>query len=194
MRILVTILTVLGALAAASLILVYSGTYDVAADRPTGRWERWLLRTAQERSVARSSREIEAPDLADLSRIQAGAEHFAEMCQGCHGAPGLDRSEIGQGLNPRAPNLSTSAGEKEPAQLFWIVKHGIKMTGMPAFGATHSDDQVWSIVAFASQLPKMSPGEYQAQTTVAETWGGGHSHDEDEHDREEAADDHSHSQ
>lgn len=196
MRILGIALAVLLVLAALVMILVYSGTYDVAADQPSGAVESWLLGSAQKRSVARAAAGIAVPNLTDPSRIREGAEHYAQMCQGCHGAPGRERSEIGMGLNPIPPDLAVAADEWQPSELFWMVKHGIKMTGMPAFGGTHGDDQVWSLVAFVSQLPKMSSAEYVVRTTAAETSGGaapaegeepgegsktGHSHDEQGH-------------
>jgi len=191
MRILVTILAVLVVLAALVVVGVYSGAYDVAADVPHGSLARWLFSTTQDRSVHRAAAGIEAPPLDDSARIAEGAEHYHAMCQGCHGAPGVERSEIGQGLNPRAPNLAHSAREWSPAELFWMTKHGIKMTGMPSFGKTHDDEKIWSIVAFVHQLPEMSPAEYRAQTAAAEGEGG-HSHGEGEDDEGEEEAGHSH--
>ena len=105
------------------------------------------------------------------------------MCATCHGAPGVKISEIGQGLNPYPPELVRESAEEEPAELFWIVKHGIKMTGMPAFGATHSDEEIWDIVAFMKRMSKLSPQEYQALVQEAGLGeAGGHEH---EHGAEE---------
>jgi mono/diheme cytochrome c family protein len=84
-----------------------------------------------------------------------------DMCGGCHGGPSVERSEIGKGLNPQAPDLADAVPAWSPRQLFWIVKNGLKMTGMPSFGKTHDDNQVWSIVAFIEQLPGMSYEQYQ---------------------------------
>jgi len=179
MRILLTILAVLVVLAGLALAGVYSGAYDVAADVPHGAVARWFLSTTQDRSVEHAAAGIEAPALDDPAQIALGAAHFHEMCEGCHGAPGIERSEIGQGLNPRAPSLSRSAREWSPGELFWMVKHGIKMTGMPAFGPTHDDPAIWSIVAFVHQLPDMSPAEYQAQTAAAGRMPDEHEHHHD---------------
>jgi mono/diheme cytochrome c family protein len=93
--------------------------------------------------------------------IEEGFEHYDEMCTTCHCGPGIERSEIGKGLNPRAPDLAKAIKAWAPRQLFWIVKHGVKMTGMPSFSVTHNDEQIWSIVAFIEKLPDMSPEQYQ---------------------------------
>ena len=83
------------------------------------------------------------------------------MCTGCHGGPGIERSEIGKSLNPQALDLSNAAKSWTPPQLFWIVKNGVRMTGMPAFGATHNDDQAWNIVSFIEKLLEISPEQHQ---------------------------------
>ncbi|MEP0546346.1 MAG: cytochrome c [Rhodothermales bacterium] len=87
------------------------------------------------------------------------------MCQTCHGAPGHERSVIGEGMAPKPPRLSEEAEEWEPEEVYWIIAHGIKMAGMPAFGPTHSDEELWEIVAFAERLPEMTEAEYAALTT-----------------------------
>ena len=93
--------------------------------------------------------------------VKDGFDHYEDMCGGCHGGPSVERSEIGKGLNPQAPDLADAVRAWSPRQLFWIVKNGLKMTGMPSFGKTHDDNQVWSIVAFIEQLPGMSYEQYQ---------------------------------
>ena len=82
------------------------------------------------------------------------------MCVTCHGAPGVDASEAGEGLNPPAPDLTTGKVQKRTdGELFWLVQSGIRMTGMPAFGPTHKDEEIWKIVAFLRRLPALSPDE-----------------------------------
>jgi len=93
------------------------------------------------------------------------------MCSGCHLAPGLEKTEISQGLYPSAPELSRG-NDLTPAEQFWVLKHGIKMTGMPAWGPTHDDDLLWDIVAFVQKLPTLSPEQYQ---TIVKSSGEGHS-------------------
>jgi mono/diheme cytochrome c family protein len=159
------LLATLGAMLAivvAGAFAVYLGAYDFAADVPHTQPVYWLLEEARERSIEIRSEGIAVPDdLSDPKRVQLGAGHYAEICAGCHLAPGMKRTEIARGLYPRAPELRrvTDLG---PAEAFWVVKHGIKMTGMPAWGVTHSDEQLWDIVAFLQKLPELTPEQYQA--------------------------------
>jgi mono/diheme cytochrome c family protein len=158
----------LALIAAAGLLFLYSGLYDVAADvEHTGPVE-WVLSTTQSRSVHRRAEEVRPPAwLAqpDPGVLRTGLVHYHEMCVTCHGAPGIGLSEIAQGLNPAPPELSHEA--EEPGELFWVTKHGIKMTGMPAFGVTHSDEEIWAIVAFLQQMPQMTKEQYQARLVEA---------------------------
>ena len=85
------------------------------------------------------------------------------MCSGCHGAPGEKPDELAEGLYPEPPELYKDVEEGEAQESFWIIKNGIKMTSMPAYGPTHSDEKIWAITAFVTQqLPKMTPDQYKA--------------------------------
>jgi mono/diheme cytochrome c family protein len=150
------------AIVAAGALAVCLGAYDFAADVPHTQPVYWLLETARDRSIEVRAKGIIAPgDLSDPKRIQLGAGHYAAMCAGCHLAPGMKRTEIARGLYPRAPELRrvTDLG---PAEAFWVVKHGIKMTGMPAWGVTHDDEMLWDVVAFLQKLPELTPEQYRA--------------------------------
>ncbi|HLW74694.1 MAG TPA: cytochrome c, partial [Gammaproteobacteria bacterium] len=105
---------------------------------------------------------ITVPVLTDPVMVEQGFDHYHEMCEGCHLAPGIEDSELRSGLNPQPPLLYKTVPHSSPAELFWTVKNGIKMTGMPAWGVTHDDAKIWAIVAFLEQLPKMTPEQYQA--------------------------------
>ncbi len=145
-----------------AIIAIYGGLYNVAADIPHAQPVFWLLETARERSVALRAAEIDVPgDLDNAYRIASGAGQYANMCAGCHLAPGMKRTEMSRGLYPRAPELRRGS-DMTAAEEFWVVKHGIKATGMPAWGVTHSDDLLWDVVAFLRRLPDLSPEEYQA--------------------------------
>ena len=142
--------------------VIYAGIYNIAADAPHTEGVYWLLKKVRERSVAVRAEDIAVPtNLGNQERIVSGAAQYAEMCSGCHLAPGMRRTEISRGLYPRAPELWRGT-ELSPAEEFWVVKHGIKMTGMPAWGVTHEDDILWDIVAFLRQLPKLTADEYQS--------------------------------
>ncbi len=148
-------------------VAIYLGIYNIAADAPHTRLTYRLLENLRDKSIAARARSITVPkDLADPKRISAGAGLYTEMCSGCHLAPGMEKTEISQGLYPRAPELSR-ASDHSPAQQFWIIKHGIKMTAMPAWGKTHDDRLIWDMVAFVQQLPKLSPAQYQEMTKSA---------------------------
>ncbi|MEX2365632.1 MAG: cytochrome c, partial [Pseudohongiellaceae bacterium] len=99
------------------------------------------------------------------------------MCVGCHLAPGKDTSEIHQGLSPQPPKLAKRAKQRTLEEIFWVTRHGIKMTGMPAWGVTHDDTQLWAIAAFVKQLPELSAEQYQAMKQQAVDDG----HHQDDH-------------
>jgi len=150
----------------------YSGLYDIAASSPHGGFTSWLLSTTSDASIERRADDVSVPNLDDDKLILAGINDFDSMCIDCHGAPGKKPAALGQGLNPPAPDLAEEAAEMTPAELFWVTKHGIKMTGMPAWGATHDDDALWPVVAFMIRLPDLDADGYQALLARAE--GQGH--------------------
>jgi mono/diheme cytochrome c family protein len=147
-------------LLAVALAVTYSGSYNVAANVPDVGIVNWLLSTNMRRSVVRHARSVNAP--AQLSEQQAkdGLRIYKETCIYCHGAPGKDPGDIGKGLNPEPPYLPDTVSRWSSAELFWIIKHGIKMTGMASYGAVHKDEEIWNLVAFVQRLPKMTPEQY----------------------------------
>lgn len=158
------ILLVVGLLA--GVLVVTTGAYNVAADSPHAGLTRALLTFARERSIEEHASVITVPSLANAEMIADGAADYDAMCTSCHLAPGLAENEMRPGMNPMPPLLARlPAGN--PAQQFWVIKHGIKMTGMPAWGVTHSDDEIWNMVAFLQKLPKLSPAAYRALTAKA---------------------------
>jgi mono/diheme cytochrome c family protein len=154
---------IIGALATIVIIafagaaFVFSGGYNVAATDAHAGLTRWVLNTAMERSVSSRATSVKAPAQFTDEQVKSGFSEFNEMCVGCHGAPGKERGETGKGLNPSPPDLVQHASHWSNAEVFWIIKNGIKMTGMPAFGPTHSDDRLWTLVAFVKKLPQLSP-------------------------------------
>jgi mono/diheme cytochrome c family protein len=162
--------------------LIYSGLYDVAATTPHWAVTRWTLETARIRSIKGHAAGIEAPlGLDDPAKILIGVEHFAAHCAVCHGAPGVPKGDIARGLYPSPPDLGKTVPLYSPAELFWILQHGIKMTGMPAW-SDHSDGELWATVAFLEKLPGMSEQDY-ANLVMASLAQGGHRHpDSADHD------------
>lgn len=172
MKTLIRLGTAVIIVAAGIVAFAYSGIYDVAASGSDSGFTNWFLSTTRTESVERRARDINVPDLSDDALALAGINDFNAMCVGCHGAPGIDPEAMGMGLNPPAPDLAMEAAEKSAAELFWVTKNGIKMTGMPAWGATHGDDAIWPVVAFMKKLPELNAGGYQQMLTAA----AGHGH------------------
>jgi mono/diheme cytochrome c family protein len=172
----VAVTAVVGILA--GLAFIYSGAFDAAADQPHSGLVFFLAQTARERSIAVRSKDINVPNLAEPKAIAAGASEYAEMCTGCHMAPGMEDNEMRSGLYPYPPNLADHrrAVERDPlavnasaARQFWIIKHGIKMSAMPAWGETHDDATIWTIVAFLQKLPTLTPEQYGEMTKESES-------------------------
>ena len=170
----------------AAVAVIYTGFYDVAATRRIGRVTRWLLETARMRSIKAHAAGIQAPaGLDDPAKVLIGVEHFAAHCAVCHGAPGVPKGDIARGLYPPPPDLANTAPLYSPGELFWIIKHGIKMTGMPAW-SDHSDEELWATVAFLKKLPGMSEQDYAKLVMSTMQQGGGqHRHGASEDGRTE---------
>lgn len=147
--------------AVAGLIIMFSGIYDVAATKHHSAPVAWALDQAMTASVDHHASSVKVIEQNDRADTLAGFVRFDNLCVPCHGAPGIERSDAGKGLYPRGPDLVEAESTWTDAQLFWIIKHGIKDTGMPAFSLTHSDVQIWSIVAFLRYLPEVTPQDYK---------------------------------
>jgi len=147
-------------LAVAGLAYIYSGRYDISATTPHWTIVKRLISITVDHSVKHHAEGITAPNLDDTAMVRLGFEHYQEMCVDCHGAPGVKPEEFAQGLYPKAPRLKHPAEEWSPAELYWMTKYGIKMSGMPAFGDTHNEHELWSIVAFLKKLPSMDSAAY----------------------------------
>ena len=161
--IVITLLVLLGCVVVGGALFIWSGVYDVSARVPHWKLTFMLLEATREQSVSAHSRGLTAPPLGDPARIKAGFPHFHEMCRLCHRASGYHRVEFAEGLYPRPPHLASHEirNETSDAELFWIVQNGLKMTGMPAFGGTHTPEQIWSIVAFVRKLPQLNAASYK---------------------------------
>jgi mono/diheme cytochrome c family protein len=163
MKFLAGFLTCLILMAVGAAAVAFTGSFDVSANRPPGALEKRLAGFMLDHSVARRAPTIANPQGKSPDAVRGGMAHYKEMCVFCHGAPGVDASEAGEGLNPPAPDLSGNKTQaRTDGQLFWIVKNGIRMTGMPAFGPTHKDEELWKMVAFLRHLPELTPEETKA--------------------------------
>ena len=161
----VAVLAVLATVFAAAF--VFFGIYNIAADDPHTPIVHSVLESLRNASIRAHARGITAPtDLASSQRVSVGAGLYTEMCSGCHLGPGVEKSEMSQGLYPEAPELAR-VQDLTPGQQFWIIKHGVKLSAMPAWGKTHPDPLIWDMVAFVRKLPGMTPEQYKALVASA---------------------------
>ncbi len=158
----ITVLLTMAGSAVVFLIFIYSGIYNVSQLAPHNSLVRWMINKTKDRSIDSRIDDIKLPALSDNTMIVAGFKHYNEMCVKCHGAPGEEMNEMTKGLTPEPPKLFEHGKKMEPNEAFWVIKNGIKYTAMPAFGPTHSDQDIWNIVAFLkNKLTNMSPEEYK---------------------------------
>ncbi len=162
------ILLFTAALTALGAVIVITGVVSIKAS--SGHWAptRWFLNFAKHRSVALYSSGIKAPnDLNDPDRILLGAGAYQTNCAFCHGSPGERAPVVAKAMTPTPPYLASHVAEYSDAELFQIVNHGIKLTGMPAWPARHRDEEVWAVVAFLRTLPGLDSAAYHDLV-----WGG----------------------
>jgi mono/diheme cytochrome c family protein len=164
-----TLLALIGLIAilvaAAAGVFFFGGFFSVAATDQDPDIVNWALIKVRGASIDRHSKDLVAPAPA-ATDPQAGARLYdTRGCINCHGAPGVEWGKWSEGLNPDPPDLKDLVPNRTPRELFWVVKHGIKMTGMPSFGAAGmSDEELWKVVAFLQKLPAITPEEYKAWT------------------------------
>jgi mono/diheme cytochrome c family protein len=153
-----TLTVVLLVVALVGLIAIYSGAYNIAATEQHTSFVRWVFDTTFHSSIRTRANEVTPPV---ATSVEAGASEYKAMCQHCHGGPDIDPDEWSRGMRPQPPMLTDAAAEWELKEVFWLVKHGAKMTGMPAFGPSHDDQTLWNIAAFVKDLPAMSRERYE---------------------------------
>ena len=166
------VLSVLGMIIVTGVI--YSGVYPIGADVPHNKFTYWILEQAREHSITRASADIQVPDLSSADMLLSGGADYNDMCTSCHLKPGQTESDMTIGLYPKPPNLSLADHEEEHGddddettearKMFWTIKHGIKASGMPAWGLTHDDGRIWAMVAFIQKMPELTEDQYQVIT------------------------------
>ena len=153
-------------------LVVYGGLYDVAATRQHWQATHSMLETAMRQSVRLRARSIEEPPLADERMAVRGAACFRDHCVQCHGAPGVAQGGIGQGMQPLPGPLVDAKRHWRPRELYWLVRNGLKMTGMPAWEYRLADADIWDVVAFLQVLPALSAPQYAQWQTQAQAAHG----------------------
>jgi mono/diheme cytochrome c family protein len=141
-------------------LFIESGYYNIGADDHHTKLVLALIEELRERSIGVRADTIDLHYVEDPEKIAAGAQHYATLCVGCHLAPGVTKSEIRPGLYPHPPNLAQE-DLHDGRRAFWIIKHGIKMSAMPAWSKTLDDGAIWDVVSFLRKMPDMTPQTYE---------------------------------
>ena len=159
-------LAVIVGIAAAGYFL--GGFYSISAVNADPAPVAWALTQVRNASIDRHATDTAPPEFTDPATVHAGAKAFAERgCVSCHGGPGADWAKFSEGLRPDPPDLKELADALAPREIFWVVKNGINMTGMPSFARVGVDDkEIWAITAFVKQLPKVSDEDFKAWSTA----------------------------
>ena len=163
-KIIITIIITLTILIAAFFIYIISGAYEISQLSQHNALTKSIISLTTHSSINKRMKDIVVPgNLKDTAQIVLGFKHYHEMCSGCHGAPGVKPEELAEGLYPKPPQLYKNAEEGDAQEFFWIIKNGIKMTSMPAYGPTHTDEKIWAITSFVTQhFANMTPDEYKS--------------------------------
>ncbi|WP_321878591.1 c-type cytochrome [Paraburkholderia bannensis] len=149
--------------ALAALCYAFSGRVAVDAISKDNRFVAWFLHTTYQRSLDRQSASVVVPvQLATPERIEAGAKLYDQHCVYCHGAPGVPPDAIGAGIAPKAPELLAASRKNNPQSTWWVMRHGVKMTAMPAFGKSLPDSELWNLAAFLQSEKGIDAGHYAA--------------------------------
>jgi len=162
MRIVLAAFAATAAMLGGATAFVYSGLYDISATDQHLALTYQAMRKTMERSVERRARDIRVPALGAPAQLGRGLALYRAHCVQCHGAPGVAPEPFALGLTPLPTPLARSGRDRSPAELYWVVKHGIKMTAMPAWEFRLGEDDLWAVVAFLKRLPYYSVAEYQA--------------------------------
>lgn len=157
-KFLLAVLAVLLVLAGTGAFLVHTGRLPVAATTPADLVDRVAM-TAKFEAVRRGGNGLQVTLPTDAAALARGREHYMENCLPCHGAPGVKPAEFAQGMNPAPPAIDGTLQGYTDAQLFWVIKNGLRATGMPAFGVNHKDDEIAAIAAFVRHAPHLTPEE-----------------------------------
>jgi mono/diheme cytochrome c family protein len=152
---------------AGAAVFVFSGAYNVAATSQHLQPIHTLLETTMRQSVRLRASSVTEPAPGDTQRAQRGAVCYQSLCVQCHGAPGVAQNDIGKSMQPVPGPLVDALQRWQPRELYWITRHGIKMSGMPAWEFRLDDGQIWDVVAFIERLPTLSPQAYAAATTAS---------------------------
>lgn len=170
--ILLTLLSVAVLAVVGGAAFVYSGAFNVAATDPHWQATYWIMEKTRTRSIQTHAAGLVAPaGYDDQTKIIGAVGHFSEHCATCHGAPGAKPGGLAEGMYPQPPDLTGAAARYTPGELFWILKNGIKMSGMPSM-ANDGDELLWNTVAFLQKMPSMTVEQYNDLWMASQAQGG----------------------
>lgn len=160
------------------ILFIWSGVYNVAATEPHWDITSEVLEVLRERSIESRAEDLTPPESIPPSVMVQAANDYVAMCEQCHLAPGVEPTALHKGLYPQPPAFHQWPGNLEDIrENFWVIKHGLKATGMPAWGQVHSDEEIWALAQFVDYLVGMTPKKYRELTgTVTGSGDAGHSH------------------
>jgi mono/diheme cytochrome c family protein len=161
-------LAIVAAIAAG--VFFFGGFYNVGATSPDPGIVAWSLQKVRIASIKNHATEQPSVNVDDPAIIKAGARAFATRgCVECHGGPGADWAKFSEAMRPGPPDLKDVAKVAPVEGIFWVIKNGINMTGMPGFSLIGIDDkELWSIAAFVKKLPQVSDEDYKAWSTATQ--------------------------
>ena len=149
--------------------LVRSGLIPANADATPGRLETWMAHTSLDATLRRDAPKGQNPLALTEQDLLDGVHLFAQNCAVCHGSAkgAASPSPIAKGLYHKPPQLATDGVEDDPEGVsFWKIKHGIRLTDMPSFGYSLSDQQIWTLALFLKHMDKLPPALQQTWQQV----------------------------
>jgi mono/diheme cytochrome c family protein len=159
------VLGVIATLAAIVIIVIavtHLGLYPIGADNPPSRLEHMLAGRAMDVYADNHKPAGDNPIGPTAANLTQGALQYEEHCALCHGGAKAKVSKMQNQFSPPAPQLINRIPHDPPSWIFWVTKHGVRMTGMPAWTGILSDDDIWKIVAFIKNSGKLPPETHAA--------------------------------
>jgi mono/diheme cytochrome c family protein len=173
-KVLATLAGLVLVIVAGGLGMIYSGVYNISAIEQHTAPVYWVLTKTARRSIAVRSDDIEVPDLSDPALIETGLLRYQDHCVQCHGAPGIAPQRFAMAMTPVPPSLLPSGREWSSEEIFWTIKHGVKMSGMPGWKFQLPKEDMWAVTAFVQTLPQLTPAAYRDLLLEAQDASIGH--------------------
>ena len=161
--------------------VTHLGLYPIGADNPPGSLERVLAGRAMDVYAEKHKPQGTNPTELTPANLTEGAKEYEEHCAFCHGGAKAKVSPMRDQFSPPVPQLIDRIPHDDDAWLFWVTKHGVRMTGMPAWSGIMSDEEMWKVIAFIKHSDKLPPETQAAWQTLAATPGEIEEHTPEQH-------------